>query len=132
MHAFECVIYALCACALIAGEKWACHPVHLPGPIASLLHSRFRLSGTLPLGRFGTLLPFTCKPDGSSLRLAWVFGVPIHVNKLSPRDPSFDAYVNTIHAQFCASVHDIFNRYKREFGYAADETLTIVDAKARE
>ena len=77
-------------------------------------------------GRWWTFLGQIEKPDGSPIRLGYVWGEPLEVQQQA--EPS-DAYVAEVHARFVASVVDLFERHKGEFGYAADEVIEIVSAK---
>jgi hypothetical protein len=100
--------------------------VHLPGPVKAFLYRRFRLAGVVLKGRWWTFLGHVTRHDGSPLSLGFVWGRPVAVRK--QEEPS-DAYVAEVHAAYVAAVADIFERHKRAFGYAADETLEIVSAK---
>lgn len=114
------------------GEKWCYRRVLLPEPLRGLLYRALRLPGTLFFGQWGTLLGHTTRADGvTPISFGIVYGAPIEVRRLAETDAGFAEHVAEVHAQFLAAMASIFERYKAEFGYAADETLEIVDANPK-
>jgi len=100
------------------GEKWIHHTFRLPHFFQSLLRP-LRMSGTLLRGRGLTLMGFL-EPS-----LGFVWGEPIKVKQQKPVDQK---YLDEVHQRVAESVKDIFNRHKARFGYADDETLSLVSA----
>eukprot|EP00434_Breviolum_minutum_P040654 symbB.v1.2.036135.t1/scaffold5032.1/size31635/4 len=93
------------------GEKWIHHTFRLPHFFQSLLRP-LRMSGTLLRGRGLTLMGFLEPSLG-------------FVKQQKPVD---EKYLDEVHQRVAESVKDIFNRHKARFGYADDETLSLVSA----
>lgn len=75
------------------GEKWIHETVLLPKPVRKALYQKFRLAGVVLKGRWWTFLGRVEKPDGSPIRLGFVWGKPIVVRQ----DPECSAaYVNEV------------------------------------
>ncbi|CAE7484052.1 DGAT2L6 [Symbiodinium pilosum] len=100
------------------GEKWIHHTIRLPHFIQRILRP-LRMSDTLLRGRGITLMGFLDPP------LAYVWGEPIKVRQQKPVD---DKYLDEVHQKVAESVVSIFKRYKARFGYAEDETISLVSA----
>ena len=110
------------------GEKWVHDTVLLPKPVRSYLYKRFRLAGVLLKGRWWTFLGKLHKPDGTPIRMGFVWGKPIPM--LAEDDElSFEERVDKVHAQYMAAVQDLFERHKARFGYSSEERLALVSAK---
>ena len=108
------------------GEKWVHEAVRLPAAVRAFLYQRFRLAGVVLKGRWWTFLGYVTRADGSDLSLGYVWGAPIAVRH--EPEPS-DEYVDEVHRMYTEAIVALFERHKRSFGYAADETLEIVSAK---
>lgn len=106
--------------AFCFGEKWLFRTILLPPNVRAWLYKKFRVSGALLKGRGPTLLGYLGHP------LGYVWGAPIKVKQQNPVDR---AYLDQVHDEVQAAVSDIFQRYKREFGYDDDETLSFVSSK---
>lgn len=101
------------------GEKWIHKQWVLPRWLRAWLYKTLKLSGTLLKGRGPTFLGYIGVP------LGYVWGEPIEVTQQEPGTVD-DAYLQEVHNKVQVSVRNIFDKYKSEFGYADDETLTYV------
>lgn len=70
-------------------------------------------------GRGITLMGFLDPP------LGYVWGESIKVTQQKPVD---ETYLNEVHQEVADAVVGIFKRHKARFGYAEDETLSLVSA----
>eukprot|EP00299_Pterocystis_sp_00344_P014394 c7125_g1_i1.p1 GENE.c7125_g1_i1~~c7125_g1_i1.p1 ORF type:complete len:343 (-),score=80.25 c7125_g1_i1:44-1072(-) len=113
------------------GEKWTSHKLMFPKFLQSVLHTKYRLSSILPISRFYTFLPYDRYPDGRYINMGWVFGEPIPVQKMASSDPKFREYVHKLHETYVKHLEEIFERHKRRFGYAKEETVVFLEVKKR-
>ena len=69
------------------------------------------------------------RPDGSDLRLGFVWGKPLRVERRAEGGADYDEYVDSVHAAYVAALKGLFEKHKAQFGYGEGETLEIVSAK---
>ena len=103
--------------SLCFGEKWATKKFTVRPEWLRRFLMRNQLSGVGFIGKYFTLLPINEKSIG------WVFGEPI--------DTVQDT-VEELHVKFLKSLENIFEKYKKIFEYADDETIEFVSVKVTE
>ncbi|OLP93130.1 Acyl-CoA wax alcohol acyltransferase 2 [Symbiodinium microadriaticum] len=91
--------------------------LHSEAPSAS--KDEWHVVQTLLRGRGITLMGFLDPP------LGYVWGESIKVTQQKPVD---ETYLNEVHQEVADAVVGIFKRHKARFGYAEDETLSLVSA----
>ena len=111
------------------GEKWIYRMYTFPEWIGKILY-KFKIPGILFFGRFGTLMPFNVRPDGSKLRAGLVVGEPIEVNKVDNDEIDFEKHIKPIHDRYKEQMRFLFETYKKDYFYGDEETLTFVSAKS--
>jgi hypothetical protein len=116
------------------GEKWCYRLILLPEAVRRFLY-QYRVPGCMFMGRLGTLLGHTLRADGATpISFGLVFGKPIEVGEPISEvvDPArFQRAVADAHGEYCRRMAELFEGYKREFGYGPEETCAIVDANPK-
>ncbi|KAF0700338.1 Aste57867_9151 [Aphanomyces stellatus] len=105
------------------GEKWMYNIWNPPTSVRQFFLKTLKVPLLLFWGRFGTWLPVRLT---GNRRFGVVYGKPIPVHKNAHPTPD---EVAALHAIYIERVQEIFAKYKAEFGYDDNETLTIVSSK---
>jgi len=109
--------------SFVFGEKWMYHRVFLPKTITDFSLRVLGIPLLLFYGRFCSWLPL------SGRKMAVVYGQPIEVEQMEK--PS-DEYVEEIVGRTQQEISRIFHTYKKEFGYADDETIQFIAANNKD
>jgi len=72
--------------------------------------------------RWGIPIPFL---RHKNVRYCLCVGKPIQVKKVSPNDPQFNEYIDTVHEEFKQGLKSLFEEKKKECGYP-DAVLEII------
>jgi hypothetical protein len=103
--------------AFVFGEKWLYHRAHLPRFVQNFFMKTLRLPLIIFWGQWFTWLPLR-------RHLSVVFGTPIHVKQID--EPTVEQ-INAVYNTYITAIQDIFERYKKTYGYSEDESLVIKD-----
>jgi len=103
--------------AFVFGEKWLYYRAHLPRVVQNFFMKTLRLPLIIFWGQWFTWLPLR-------RNLSVVFGTPITVSKIE--EPSNEE-IEKVYQQYISAIQDLFNRYRKTYGYGDDERLVIKD-----
>ncbi|KAF0700340.1 Aste57867_9153 [Aphanomyces stellatus] len=107
----------------VFGEKWMYNIWNPPASVRKFFYKTLKVPFLAFWGRFGTWLPVQLT---GKRRFGVVYGKPIPVTK---NENPTDEEIAALHAIYVERVKEIFAKYKTEFGYDDDETLTIIASK---
>ncbi|KAF4034193.1 Diacylglycerol acyltransferase domain-containing protein [Phytophthora infestans] len=103
----------------VFGEKWLYNMRNPPKGVINF----FRKTLGIPVLVFWGKFWWMPKAPENGKRFGLVYGRPI-TTKRNPKPTEEE--IRVIHTQYVAEIERIFEQYKSDFGYGADETLVIV------
>ena len=112
------------------GEKFVYRKVDkiFPVWIKNVLYNYLWIPSILFFGKFGTLMPFQFRKDGTPIKCGMVMGQPIKVKKMKDSDIK-ESDLLEVQEVYIERMKFLFETYKHEYFYDKDEKLQFIDSK---